>query len=102
MKISPSELDNLLTGHEKIADAAVVGVADKILGERVAVAVVPKPEESVTLGEIIAFLKDKDIAVFKLPEMLKVCTTLPRNPIGKVLRHELAPLFYGEQGDIEE
>jgi len=93
MKISPSELDNLLAGHDKIADAAVVGVADRILGERIAVAVVPKPGESISLDEIIEFLKAQNIAVFKLPEMICVLDTLPRNPLGKVLRHELVPVF---------
>lgn len=93
MKISPAELDNLLAGHEKIADAAVVGVADQILGERIAVAVVPKPGEIVSLDEIITFLKAEDIAVFKLPEMMQIIEALPRNPLGKVLRHELVPIF---------
>lgn len=93
MKISPAELDNLLAGYEKIADAAVVGVADQILGERIAVAVVPKPDESVTLDEIIAFMKAEGVAVFKLPEMMQLVDALPRNPLGKVLRHELAPIF---------
>lgn len=97
MKISPTELDNLLAGHEKIADATVVGVADHILGERIAVAVVAKPGESVTLDEIIAFLKEEDIAVFKLPEMMKIVDALPRNSLGKVLRHELAPIFDAQQ-----
>ncbi len=96
MKISPAELDNLLAGHEKIADVAVVGVADKILGERVAVAVVPKPDVAITLDEIIDFLKAEDIAVFKLPEMMQIVETLPRNPLGKVLRHELVHFFADE------
>lgn len=97
MKISPAELDNLLAGNDKIADAAVVGVPDHILGERVAVAVVPKPGQSVTLDEIIAFLKSEDIAVFKLPEMMQLFDDLPRNPLGKVLRHELIPKFASNQ-----
>jgi len=93
MKISPAELDNLLAGYDRIADAAVVGISDQILGERIAVAVVPKPGESVTLDDIIAFLKAEHIAVFKLPERICVLDALPRNPLGKVLRHELVPLF---------
>ena len=93
MKISPAELDNLLAGHGKIADVAVVGVADKILGERIGVAVVPKPGEEVELSEIIDFLKAADVAVFKLPEMIQIVESLPRNPLGKVLRHELVHVF---------
>ena len=99
MKISPAELDNLLAGHEKIADAAVVGIPDEILGERVAVAVVPKPDMDIELVEIIDFLKAEDIAVFKLPEKLQVVETLPRNPLGKVLRHELVHVFSSESSN---
>jgi non-ribosomal peptide synthetase component E (peptide arylation enzyme) len=98
MKISPAELDNLLAGHDRIADAAVVGIADKILGERIAVAVVPKPGETVTLEEIIAYLREQNIAVFKLPEVMKIVEALPRNPLGKVLRHELVPVFVEQKG----
>ena len=93
MKISPEELDNLLAGHPKVADAAVVGVADARLGERVGVAVVPKAGESLSLDDIIEFLKKCDVAIFKLPEMLREVDDLPRNPLGKVLRHELCGLF---------
>ena len=95
MKISPAELDGLLAGHDKIADAAVVGVADKMLGERVGVAVVPKPGMEIELSEIIDFLRAEDVAVFKLPELLQVVESLPRNPLGKVLRHELVDVFPG-------
>jgi len=93
MKISPAELDNLLAGHPQLADVAVVGVPDEILGERVGVAVVVKEGESVSLDDVTRFLKDHDIAVFKLPESISQVDDLPRNPLGKVLRHELSHLF---------
>ena len=93
MKISPAELDGLLAGHPKLADAAVVGVPDPILGERVAAAVVAKPGEVVVLDDVVDFLKARNVAVFKLPESLRLVEELPRNPLGKVLRHELAALF---------
>jgi len=96
MKISPAELDNLLAGHPKVADVAVVGVPDARLGEKVAAVVVPAPNETVELEDIIGFLKAADVAVFKLPEKLLVVDSLPRNPVGKVLRHELTPLFEGQ------
>ena len=93
MKISPAELDGLLAGHPKLADAAVVGVPDPILGERVAAVVVAKPGEDVVLDDVVGFLKDLNVAVFKLPESLGLVEELPRNPLGKVLRHELAALL---------
>lgn len=93
MKISPVELDSLLAGHPKLTDAAVVGVPDPVLGERVAVAVVAAPGHSVVLDDIVTFLKEKGIAVFKLPESLYAVDELPRNALEKVLRHELAGMI---------
>ena len=89
MNVSPAELDTLLAGHPDLADAAVFGAPDPVLGERIAVAVVVKPGHRVALSDIVAFLKEKDVAVFKLPELLHVFPELPRNPLEKVLRHEL-------------
>ena len=89
MNVSPAELDALLAGHPDLADAAAFGAPDPVLGERIAVAVVVKPGRRVVLSDIVAFLKEKDVAVFKLPELLHVFPELPRNPLEKVLRHEL-------------
>ena len=89
MNVSPAELDALLAGHPDLADAAVFGTPDPVLGERIAVAVVVKPGHRVVLSDVVAFLKEKDVAVFKLPELLHVFPELPRNPLEKVLRHEL-------------
>lgn len=89
MNVSPAELDTLLAGHPDLADAAVFGAPDPVLGERIAVAVVVKPGHRVVLEDIVAFLKEKGVAVFKLPEVLHVFAELPRNALEKVLRHEL-------------
>ena len=89
MNISPAELDGLLAGHPDLADAAFFGAPDPVLGERIAVAVVVKPGHRVALEEVVAYLKDKGVAVFKLPELLHVFPELPRNALDKVLRHEL-------------
>ena len=70
-----------------------MGVPDPDLGERVGAVVVPKPNESVALEDIVEFLQGEHIAVFKLPERLLLLDELPRNPVGKVLRHELTALF---------
>ena len=89
MNVSPAELDTLLAGHPDLADAAVFGAPDPVLGERIAVAVVVKPGHRLVLEDIVTFLKDRGVAVFKLPEVLHVFPELPRNALEKVLRHEL-------------
>ena len=93
VNISPDELDALLAGHPQVSEAAVFAYPDANLGERVGVAVVPKPGESVTLDVIIAFLKQQGVAVFKLPERIEYLEQLPRNALGKVLRRELSAAF---------
>lgn len=90
MKIAPEELENLLTEFPKITDVAVVGVPDKRLNEeQVIVAAVAKPEHTLTLSELSDFLKSKDIAAYKMPRKLVLLPSLPRNPVGKVLKRVL-------------
>jgi acyl-CoA synthetase (AMP-forming)/AMP-acid ligase II len=93
MNISPEELDNLLSSHPKILEVAVTGYDDDILGEKVGVVAVVAQGETISLDEIIDFLKDKQIAKYKMPEDLRVIDVLPKNPVGKVLRRDLKDLF---------
>jgi acyl-CoA synthetase len=89
MKISAAELESFVAGHPKVADVAVVGYPDEVLGERACAIVVPRPGETVTLEEIVAYLRDVGIATFKLPERLEIRAELPRNPLGKILKRDL-------------
>jgi len=89
MKISAAELETFVSGHPKVADVAVVAYPDEILGERACAVVVPRPGETVTLAEIVAYLRGLGIATFKLPERLELRDELPRNPLGKILKREL-------------
>ena len=93
MNISPEELDNLLSSHPKMLEVAVTGYDDDILGEKVGVVAVVEEGDTISLDEIIDFLKDKQIAKYKMPEDLRVIDVLPKNPVGKVLRRELKDLF---------
>jgi acyl-CoA synthetase (AMP-forming)/AMP-acid ligase II len=89
MKISAAELEGFVAGHPKVADVAVVAYPDEVLGERACAVVVPRPGQTVTLEEIVAYLRDLRIATFKLPERLELRDELPRNPLGKILKREL-------------
>lgn len=93
LKISPEELDNILAGHPDVADVATVGVADATLGEKIGVVVVARPGRSPTLETLVAFLEQAGVARFKHPEKLAICDQLPRNPLGKLLRRQLASCF---------
>jgi len=90
MNISPAELDDLLVGHPAFQDAAVVGIPDDVLGEKVCAVVVSKKSERLpTVSEVADWLKQKGVAVFKLPQRLETVDVLPRNPMNKVMRKEL-------------
>ena len=93
VNISPEEIETLVIGHPKVAEVAAVGSPDERLGERTCVVVVPAPGETVTLEEINEFLKEKSIAKYKYPELIRVVEALPRNPVGKVLKRELRAML---------
>ncbi|HEY8215516.1 MAG TPA: cyclohexanecarboxylate-CoA ligase, partial [Acidimicrobiia bacterium] len=88
--ISAKELEDLLFTHPKIADVAVIGLPDPRTGERACAIVVPaNAADPPTLEELFAFLTGEGMAKQKVPEQLELVDTLPRNPAGKILKHEL-------------
>ncbi|MCD9153869.1 class I adenylate-forming enzyme family protein [Aeromicrobium duanguangcaii] len=89
MNIAPAEMEALIGEHPAVADVAVVGDPDEQMGERVAAVVTLNPGASLTLEELIEFLRESKIASYKLPERLEIRDELPRNPVGKVLKREL-------------
>jgi len=98
MNISTAELEDMLAAYPKIREVAAVGYPDSRLGERVCIFVVPKYPVEVTLEEIIAYLRDeKRVAVHKLPEKLVVIPSLPRNPLGKVMKVALRKQVAAEE-----
>lgn len=89
VNISPAELDDLLAGLPGSREAATVGIPDADLGERVAVGIVPAEGAELSIADVSAFLKERGVAVFKLPERLVTLDRLPRNAMNKVVRLEL-------------
>ena len=90
MNISPDEIESLLQSHPKVREVSVVGWPDARLGELVCVCVAPKAGETLTLEDLVAYLRDeKRVASFKLPERILLVDELPRNPVGKVLKRKL-------------
>ncbi|MEP4891961.1 MAG: class I adenylate-forming enzyme family protein [Aliiglaciecola sp.] len=93
MNIAPAELDNLLSAHEHILDVAVAPYPCEIMGERIAVFVALKPQKKLTLDDLLSYLKKQNIASFKLPEKMHLVAEIPRNALGKVMRHKLRAQF---------
>ncbi len=87
--ISAVEVEELLLSHPDIVKAAVVGMPDPRMGERVCAYVIPREGKKPSLEEVLAFLKTKGVALFKLPERLEVVNEFPLTNIGKVSKKDL-------------
>ena len=90
-RASAKEIEDALYEHPLVADAAVIGVADEILGEAPKAFIVLK--ESIDLNiaeeEIKNFIKDK-LAVYKIPKYFEFRDSLPKNKSGKIQKLKLA------------
>ncbi len=75
--IYPTEIEAILSKHPKIMEAAVVAMPDPVMGEKACAYVAPRPGQRVTLEEMVAFLREQNIAPYKLPERLELMDRLP-------------------------
>ncbi|HKT03831.1 MAG TPA: class I adenylate-forming enzyme family protein [Rugosimonospora sp.] len=83
LKVDPVEVEAALLRCPGVADVAVVGQPNPVLGETVSACVVPVPGERPTLDGLRVALGET-LAPFKLPEELFVLDAIPRTRIGKV------------------
>jgi 2,3-dihydroxybenzoate-AMP ligase len=88
-KISCEEVENLILAHPKVKSAVLVAMPDPIFGEKACACVVTLPGETLSFDELVAFLRRKQIASFKLPERLEIFGELPVSPVGKILKRAL-------------
>jgi acyl-CoA synthetase (AMP-forming)/AMP-acid ligase II len=88
VNISPVEIDNVLSRHPEIADAAACGVPDKIYGEEVIAYVVARPGSGLTEDAVIAHCGES-LAPFKTPKRVIFTAALPRTERGKLDRKAL-------------
>lgn len=83
-KISALEIEHRLSAHPQIHEAAVVGMPDQVLGERICAYVVLNPGAQPTFEEIITFLKANGASVQQLPERIEFIESIPATKVGKV------------------
>jgi long-chain acyl-CoA synthetase len=86
--IYPREVEEALYAHPQVAEAAVVGMKDPLMGEDVVAFVVVKDGQRASAEEIAAFCETR-LARFKCPKQIRFVDSLPKSPIGKILRKEL-------------
>jgi 2,3-dihydroxybenzoate-AMP ligase len=92
-KISCEEVENLIYTHPKVKVVTLVAMPDPLFGEKACAFIVPKPGETIGFDELIAFLRQQNIASFKLPERLEVVSELPLSPVGKIMKRQLRELI---------
>ncbi|HYH32024.1 MAG TPA: AMP-binding protein, partial [Pseudonocardia sp.] len=83
------EVENALAAVPGVVEAAVVGVPDDVMGEKVGAVVVPAPGSGLDADAVLGHLHGR-LADFKLPQFVVVRgEPLPRNPGGKILKRPL-------------
>ena len=88
--VFPGEVEDLLDGHEAIAEVTVFGVADEEFGERLAAVVVRRPGADLDAEDVRGYGKD-NLASYKVPRDVEFVDELPRTATGKVLKRVLRP-----------
>ena len=91
--ISGLEVEAVLREHPAVGDVAVVALPDPVLGERVAVLVIPAAGSDGPTLEDLREYASHHLAHFKLPEMLRTVESLPRTTNGKVRKAEARAVF---------
>lgn len=87
-KVSSEEVENHLLAHPAVFDAAVVSVPDDFLGERSCAYIIPR-RKSPTAGELKSFLRERGLAVYKIPDQVEFVDSFPQTGVGKVSKKDL-------------
>ena len=88
--VYPREVEEVLYEHPAVAEAAVIGLPDRDLGEEIGAAVKLKPGTTASPAELRAFVKER-IAPYKYPRQVWIVPDLAKGPSGKILRREVQP-----------
>jgi long-chain acyl-CoA synthetase len=88
--VYPADIEERLYAHPAVAEAAVIGRPDEVLGEVPEAYVAFKPGASASVEELMLLCKAV-LAYYKVPKSIHVLTELPKGPTGKILRRNLRP-----------
>jgi acyl-CoA synthetase (AMP-forming)/AMP-acid ligase II len=95
--IYPAEIENVLMSHPAVDDVAVIGVPSERWGETPKAIVIRREGSDATAEELVAHCR-RHLASYKAPTSVDFVETIPRNPSGKILKHELREPFWKRHG----
>ena len=88
LNVYPREIEEVLYEHPAVAEAAVIGVPDRMLGEEVAALVRLKPGASADPAELRDHVKSQ-LAAYKYPRQVWIVDELPHGDTGKILKRAI-------------
>ncbi len=94
------DVEYVILSHPDVAEVAVIGVPHDVLGEDLAAVVVLRPGSAVDADGLRSHCLET-LAAYKVPRRWEFVEQLPRNPAGKVLKHELQSRFTGTSPVVE-
>ena len=97
INIAPLEIDNVVSELAGVAEAAAIGVPDRIYGEEVVLYVAPRPASGLTPGDVLDHCRDR-LPAAKVPKEVVFRDALPKNDRGKMDRNALAEIWRRDAG----
>ena len=88
-RVSPIEIEQVLARHPDVAEAAVIGMKDDLLGEVPGAVVVRRSRAAPSEADLLLFCRER-LPAYQVPVSFRFVEALPRNESGKLLRAELA------------
>ncbi len=86
--VYPRDVEEALLAHPAVGEAAVVGRPDPVMGEEIVAFVVLAPGAEISEDDLLSFCRER-LAKYKAPREIHFVPTLPKSPIGKVLKKDL-------------
>ncbi|MFN8627017.1 MAG: acyl-CoA synthetase [Candidatus Binatia bacterium] len=96
--IYPAEVESVLLGHPKVADAAVFGIPDSDWGEQVKAVIEPAASvaPSAALAEELMAFCQQHAAKYKCPKSIDFIDAMPRDPNGKLYKRKLRDPYWAD------
>jgi acyl-CoA synthetase (AMP-forming)/AMP-acid ligase II len=87
-RVAAREIEDAIAEHPAVAEVAVIGEPDEILGDRLVAFVVPRAGATIDAQALGGFLSER-VAAYKLPSRVEQLSELPKNSSGKVMKDAL-------------